>query len=146
MTIVGVVLLILQRRKIKGFFFENRWENNPIEQIAAALIPLHNSLSDIPVSLWILTPLSCSFLTHADHLSPWKLSRPLRLHQQPHPLSLPSEYRLIINIVHLFQKSPMNPYLSTGIYGVFNFLSQANRSSIVTTDCSSCEYEFSTTP
>lgn len=25
-------------------------------------------------------------------------------------------------------------------------LSQANRSSIVTTDCSSCEYEFSTTP
>ena len=28
MTIAGVVLLILQRRKIKGFFFENRWENN----------------------------------------------------------------------------------------------------------------------
>ena len=25
-------------------------------------------------------------------------------------------------------------------------LSQANRSSIITTDCSSCEYEFSTTP
>ena len=28
MTIAGVVLLILQQRKIKGFFFENRWENN----------------------------------------------------------------------------------------------------------------------
>ena len=28
MTIAGVVLLILQRRKIKRFFFENRWENN----------------------------------------------------------------------------------------------------------------------
>lgn len=28
MTIAGVVLLILQRRKIKGFIFENRWENN----------------------------------------------------------------------------------------------------------------------
>lgn len=28
MTIAGVVLLIIQRRKIKGFFFENRWENN----------------------------------------------------------------------------------------------------------------------
>ena len=28
MTIAGLVLLILQRRKIKGFFFENRWENN----------------------------------------------------------------------------------------------------------------------